>query len=74
MTKKQFAGAMLRVVAAIGIASGSIGAASAQSGNSMGGMQMAPGSKTAMTDKKAPAKKAAHHKTAKHHHKAAKAK
>lgn len=68
MTKIKFAGRLLQTVAAIGIATGGISAASAQSnGGSMAGMKMAPGSKMDMKSKKpapkkAAPKKAAHHK------------
>ena len=81
MTNFKLTGTALRAAVAIGIAVGGITAATAQTSNSMGGMQMAPGSKM---DMKAPmpAKKAAlrshatqhkHatlHKHAKHHHSA----
>lgn len=56
MTKMKIASAMLRAIVAIGIASGGITSAIAQTGNSMGGMQMAPGSKMDMKDKKCPLK------------------
>ncbi|MBP2274628.1 hypothetical protein [Sphingomonas sp. PL20] len=63
MTKMKFAGRLLQTVAAIGIATAGISAASAQSnGGSMGGMKMAPGDKMDMKSKKAAPKKAAHHK------------
>ena len=73
MTNFKLTGTALRAAVAIGIAVGSMTAATAKTSNSMGGMQMAPGSKM---DMKAPmlAKKAAHHshatphKHAKHHH------
>jgi hypothetical protein len=44
--------------------------ATAQMGNSMGGMKMAPGAKMDMKGRKMPAKKPMHHKKAAHHHKA----
>ena len=77
MTNFKLTGTTLRAAVAIGLTVGSISAATAQTSNSMGGMQMAPGSKM---DMKAPmpAKKAAHHshatqhKHAKHHKSAAK--
>lgn len=70
MTKLKFAGAVLRAAVAIGMASGGVAAASAQTGNTMGNMQMAPGSKMDMKTKATP--KPTHHKKAKHrHHKAA---
>lgn len=71
MTKMKIASAMLRAIVAIGIASGGITSAIAQTGNSMGGMQMAPGSKMDMKDKKMSVKKPMHHKKVMHHHKAA---
>ncbi len=67
MTKLKFAGTALRVAVAIGIASGGMTAATAQTTNSMGGMQMAPGSKMDMKGKKMPAKTAAHHNHATQH-------
>lgn len=73
MTKVNFAGAVLRATVAIGFASGGITAATAHQTNSMGGMQMAPGSKMDMKGKhmdmkgmKMPTKKPVHHKQAKH--------
>jgi hypothetical protein len=71
MTKVKIASAMLRAVVAIGIASGGITSAIAQTGNSMRGIQMAPGSKMDMKDKKMSAKKPMHDKKVMHHHKAA---
>jgi hypothetical protein len=76
MTHLKLVGAALRAAVVFGIVSGSMSAAIAQTSGSMGGMQMAPGSKMDM--KKMPAKKAAHHnhatqhKHAKHHKSAAK--
>ena len=67
MTDLKFAGAALRAAVVIGIASGSMTAATAQTSNSMGGMQMAPGSKMDMKAKAMPAKKAAHHNHTTHH-------
>jgi hypothetical protein len=72
MTNSKFAGAMLRAVVAFSVAGLGVSAASAQSDKSMGGMQMAPGSKMDMKAKKLPAKKPAHHKAAKHHKSASK--
>lgn len=67
MTRHQLAGTMLRMVLAIGLAGTGISAASAQTGNSVGAMQMAPGAKMDMKGKKMPAKKSAHHRKAMHH-------
>ena len=67
MTNLKCAGAVLRTVVAIGIASGGIAAATAQTNNSMAGMKMGPDSKMDMQDKKMPAKKSADHKHAAHH-------
>jgi hypothetical protein len=66
MKSSKFAGAMLRAVVAVSVAGLGVSAASAQD-KSMGGMQMAPGSKMEMKGNKMPAKKSAHHKAAKHH-------
>jgi hypothetical protein len=71
MTIAKFATAMLRAAVTVGIAAAGITAATAQTDNSMGGMQMAPGSKMDMKGKKMPAMKMAHHKKAMHHHQAA---
>jgi hypothetical protein len=70
MVKMKFAGAMLRAAVALGIVGASVTAATAQMGNSMGGMKMAPGAKMDMKGRKMPAKKPMHHKKAAHHHKA----
>jgi hypothetical protein len=72
MTNSKFAGAMLRAVVAFSIAGFGVSAASAQSDKSMGGMQMAPGSKMDMKTKKPSAKKPAHHQAPKHHKSASK--
>jgi hypothetical protein len=79
MTKVNFVGAVLRAAVAIGIASGGITAATAHQASTMGGMQMAPGSKMDMKGKpmdmkgmKMPAKKPMHHKHAMHKKSAAK--
>ena len=67
MTKLKWAGPVLRAVMAIGIASGGIAAATAQTNNSMAGMKMGPDSKMDMQDKKMPANKSANHKHVAHH-------
>ena len=77
MTNFKLAGAALRAAVVIGFASGSMSAATAQTSNSLGGMQMAPGSKMDMkakmpAKKTAQHKRAAPHKHAKHHKSAAK--
>ena len=67
MTKMRFAGRLLQAVAAIGIATAGISAASAQSsGGSMAGMKMAPGDKMDMKSKKAAHHKGGHKAVAKH--------
>ena len=72
MTNSKFAGTMLRAVVAFSVAGLVVSAASAQDDKSMGGMQMAPGSKMDMKGKKAATKKPAQHRGAKHHKAASK--
>lgn len=67
MTKLKFTSAVLRVMVATGIATAGFTAANAHAPNSMGGMQMAPGSKMDMKGMKMPAKNAVHHKHGGHH-------